>query len=133
MLGRDGIQVAVAIQLRVLLIAVEVFPGALHLFQFFLWGKVTGLPVASKLLIPDEGTLLALPQAVDHLGDIPFENRFLGRILTTGIGKGHGGHVVSGAVTFEFRGGRIPAVGLRITLRRESVGVTVVIELLFYR
>ena len=131
-LGGDGVQVAVAILLIVFLIAVEVGPGALHLLQFLLRGEVAGLPVAAQLLVPYEGALLALAQAVDHLYDVTLEDGLLLRILTTGKGEGHRRHVVARAVTLQFGRRRVPAVGLGIALRRESVGVAVVIELLLH-
>ena len=132
-LGRDGVQVAVAILLILFLIAVEVFPCALHLSQFFLGGEVAGLPVASQLLVPHEGALLALAQSVHHLCDVALEDGFLRFVLTAGKGESHGRHIVARAVALQLRGGRVPAVGLGIALGGESVGVAVVVELLFHR
>ena len=131
-LGGDGVQIAVAVLLRVLLIVVEVGPGALHLLQFFLGSEVASLPVASQLLVPYKGTLLALPQAVHHLDDMRLDDGLLGWILTTGEGEGHGRHIVAGAVTLQFGGRRVPAVALGVALGREAVGVAVVIELLLH-
>ena len=133
MLGGNGIQIAITIFLALFLIAVEVGPGALHLLQFLLRGEVAGFPVASQFLVPHKGALLALSQSVHHLDDVLAEDVFLGGILTTGEGKSHSRHVVSGTVSLEFGGGRVPAVSLRIALCGEAIGVAVVIELLLHR
>ena len=133
MLGRNSIQIAVAILLAILLIAVEVCPGALHLLQFLLRSEVAGFPIASQLFVPNERALLTFSQTIHHLDDVPAQNGFFGRILTTGEGKGHSRHIMSGTVSLEFGGWRVPAVSLRIALCGEAVGIAVVIELLFYR
>ena len=95
MLGRDGIQITVAILLVSLFIAVKVGPRALHLLQLFLRGEVACLPVATQLFIPYKGPLLTLAQSVDHLDDMLFEDGFLVWVLTTGKSKGQCRHIVT--------------------------------------
>ena len=133
MLGRDGIQITVAILLVSLFIAVKVGPRALHLLQLFLRGEVACLPVATQLFIPYKGPLLTLAQSVDHLDDMLFEDGFLVWVLTTGKSKGQCRHIMARAVTLQLRCRRVPAVRFRIALDREAVGVAIIIELLFYR
>ena len=70
MLGRDGVQIAIAVLRGLTLIAVKVGPSALHGLQFLLRGEVARLPVASQLFVPHKGTFLTLAQAVHHLGDV---------------------------------------------------------------
>ena len=129
-LGGDGVQVAIAVLAGLLLVAVEVGPCALHLAELLLGGKVAGLPVAAQLLVPDERPLLALAQTVHHLGDVSAQNVLLRLVLTTGKGEGQRRYIVAGAVALQLRRRRVPAVRLGIALRRKSVGVAVVIELL---
>ena len=131
MLGRDGVEIAIAILRIVLLVAVEIGPGALHLPQLVLRGEVACLPIAAQLLIPHEGTLLTLTQGIDHLGDVTPQDIFLLLVLAADEGESKGRHIVTRAVSLQFRCGRVPALGLRIALSRESVGVAIVVELLF--
>ena len=133
MLCGDGVQVSVAVLCRLLFVAVEVGPCALHLAQLLLRCKVACLPVTSQLLVPHECPLLALTQAVDHLHDVPAQHVLLGFVLTAGKGKGHSRHVVARAVSFQLGGGRVPSVGLRIAVGRQSVGVAIIIQLLLDR
>ena len=58
MVGRDGIEVSVAIFLPLRLMLVESLPSTLHLAQFGLRGKVASLPVAAQRVVPHEGALL---------------------------------------------------------------------------
>ena len=95
MLGRYGVQVAVAIPPEVLLITVEVAPRPLHLFQLLFWGQVAGFPIASQLLVPYECTLLALAQPVHHLDDVFAEPCLLLRVLAAGKCHSHRRHIVA--------------------------------------
>ncbi len=88
-LGGDGIQIAVSILPAVLLVAVEIGPGALHLPELLLGCEVAGFPVAPQLVVPHEGAFLALAQGVDHFGYTALDDGLLGRVLTAGKGEGH--------------------------------------------
>ncbi len=77
MLSRNGVDVAVTIQFRVLLILIKSSPGTLHLSEFCLWSEITSLPVALQVLIIYESLLLTLSQLVHHSGDVPAEDGFL--------------------------------------------------------
>ena len=132
MLSRNGIQVAIAILPVFLLIAVEVGPCTLHLFQFFLRGKVARFPVTAQLFVPNEGTFLAFTQAIDHLNDILTKNVLLIFVLTTGKGHSHSRHIMATAVSLQLGGRRVPPVRLWIAVSRQPVGITVVIQLLLH-
>ena len=130
MLSRNSVQVAVAILPVVLLILVEVLPCALQLPQLVLRGEVACLPIAPKLVVPHESTLLTAAQLVDHHLDVLAKAALFSLILTTGIGHRHRRHIVSRSVPLQLCRRRVPAVGHRIALRREAVGVAIVIQLL---
>ena len=128
MLGRDGVEIAVAVAAPVLLVAVEGFPGALQGVEFLARGEVAGLHVAPEPVRPDEGALLAGPQLVHHAAD-PHQQRVAqGRIVRPGIGEGQGGQVVSRAVTLQLGVRRIPVLRTGIPLRWQAVGVAVIVE-----
>ena len=76
-LGRNSVQVAIAILLVVLLVLVEILPRTLQLPQFRLGSKVASLPVAAQLLVPHKRTLLATSQFIDHQRDVLLQQRFL--------------------------------------------------------
>ena len=80
MLSRNGVDIAVAIKFRVLLILIKSSPGALHLSEFCLRSEITSLPVALQFLIIYEGLLLTLPQLIHHSGDVLAEDCLLFRI-----------------------------------------------------
>ena len=85
MLSRNGVDVAVTIQFRVLLILIKSSPGALHLSEFCLRSEITSLPVALQILIIYEGLLLTLPQLIHHSGDVLAEDCLLFRISCHGV------------------------------------------------
>ena len=66
---RDGVDIAVAIVLHILLVLVEILPGTAHRNDFLLWSIVTGLTVTAEAFIPHESHLLHLPELVDHQAD----------------------------------------------------------------
>ena len=129
-LGRDGVEIAVAILLGVLLVFVESLPGTLHLTKFCLRGEITCLPVALQVLVIYEGTLLALTEFVHHTGDVFAKDCLLLGIGSHGISLCDGRHIVARAMSLELGVGRVPTVRFCVALRGKTVGVAVVIELL---
>ena len=129
-LGGYGVEVAVAVPLRVLLVFVKGRPRAFHVFQLLLRGEVARLPVAAERVVPHEGLLLTGTQFVDHACDIGFEYRLLLRVLGHGISLGDGRHVMAGAMALELGVGRVPSVGSGVARCGHVVGVAVVVELL---
>ena len=129
-LRRYGVQVAIAVALILLLVAVEVFPRALHRSQLLFRGEVACLPVASQRVAPHEGALLAAAQHVDHHAQAAAQAMLLLLIAATGVCHGHRTHIVARAVSLQLRGGRVPAVGHGAALCAQPVGVVVVVELL---
>ena len=85
MLSRNGIDIAVTIQFRVLLIFIKSSPGTLHLSEFCLRSEITSLPVALQILIIYEGFLLTLSQLIHHTGDVLAEDCLLLRIGCHGV------------------------------------------------
>ena len=85
MLSRNGIDIAVTIQFRVLLIFIKSSPSALHLSEFCLWSEITRLPVTLQILIIYEGFLLTLSQLIHHSGDVLAKDGFLLRIGCHGV------------------------------------------------
>ena len=131
-LGRDGVEVSVAVVGVILLIVVEVLPGALHLAQFRLGGEVAGFAVAAERFVVDEGTFLTGAQLVHYQADVFLQLCLLRGIGAGGEGHGHCAHVMSAAVALQLRGGRVPSVGFGVAVGGQSVGVTVVIQLLLH-
>ena len=129
-MGRDSVDVSVAILLPLLLMLVKCLPGTLHLAQLLLGGKVASLPVAAQLLVPHEGALLAHAQFVYHALHAREQLGLLLLVGSAGIGECQGRHVVTRAMTLELRGGRVPSVRYGVALGRQSVGVAVVVQLL---
>ena len=130
MLRRDGIDIAVPIAPAVFLIPVEGGPGAFQLGKFRLGDQVPRLAVPAQLAVPDKRQFLAGAQLIHHPADTAAELLLEGRIVRARKGEGQGGHIMPGAVTLQFRGRGIPAVGLGVALRRQAVGVAVIIQLL---
>ena len=130
MLCRNGIQVAVAIVLPVLFVPVKSRPAAFQFLQFRLWSQVTGFPVATQRVVPHEGSFLTLAQFIDHSTDTLSQLRLNSLVLRRCKSKGQCRHIMSRTVTFEFCGGRVPPICHRITFRRQSVSVAIVIKLL---
>ena len=130
MLSRNGIDIAVTIQFRVLLILIKSSPGALHLSEFCLRSEITSLPVALQFLIIYEGLLLTLSQLIHHSGDVLAEDCLLFRISCHGVCLCDCRHIVTRSMTLELGIRRIPAIALGITLGTESVGIAIVVELL---
>ena len=85
MLSRNGVDIAVTIQFRVLLIFIKSSPGALHLSEFCLRSEITSLPVALQILIIYKGHLLILSQLIHHSGDVLAEDCLLLRIGCHGV------------------------------------------------
>ena len=85
MLSRNGVDIAVTIQFRVLLIFIKSRPSALHLSEFCLWSEITSLPVALQILIIYKGHLLILSQLIHHSGDVLAKDGFLLRIGCHGV------------------------------------------------
>ena len=73
---------------------------------------------------------MAQAQFVHHAADAATQGVLDGGIVSTGKGKGQGGHVVPRAVSLQFGGGRVPSVGAGISLSGQAVGIAVVVELL---
>ena len=130
MLGRYGVEIAVAVMREVLLVAVEVGPCAFHLAQLGLGCQVASLAVASQRLIIDEGALLTATKFIDHRADVRLQLSFLLCIGAGGVGHSQRTHVVPAAMPLEFRCRRVPSVGLGIAFRRQTVCVAVIVELL---
>ena len=127
MSGRDGIEVAIAVVAVVFLVFVEGSPVALHLFQFLFWGIVSCLPIAVERAVPHKSALLTLTQFVHHPLDAIAKFPALGGICRRSIGKGECAHIVSGTMSFQFGGGRVPSICFGIAFRGQSVGVAIVV------
>ena len=130
MLSRNGVDIAVAIKFRVLLILIKSSPGALHLSEFCLRNEITSLPVALQFLIIYEGLLLTLSQLIHHSGDVLAEDGFLLWVSCHGVCLCDSRHIVARSMTLEFGVWRIPAITLGIALRAQTIGITIVVELL---
>ena len=129
-LCRYGVQISVSVLAILSLVTVEVLPRSLHVPQLLFGCKVPCLPVAAQRVAPYKRPLLTLAQLVDHARDVAAQRFTLVAILAAGVCKGHGRHVVSRAVSLEFRCGRIPSVRYGVAVGRQAVCVAVVIELL---
>ena len=130
MLSRNGVDIAVTILFRMLLILIKSSPGSLHIPEFSLRSEITSLPVALQLLIIYKGHLLILSQLIHHSGDVLTEDGFLLRIGCHGVCLCDCRHIVTRAMSLEFGIRRIPAIALGIALGTESVGIAIVVELL---
>ena len=95
MLSRNGVDVAVAILLRMLLVFIKGSPGALHLSEFSLGSEISRLPVAVQILVEHEGLLLAFSQFVHHAGDVFAEDGLLFGLGCHGVRLCDGRHVVA--------------------------------------
>ena len=95
MLSRNGVDIAVTIKFRVLLILIKSSPGALHLPEFSLRSEITSLPVALQFLIIYEGLLLTLSQLIHHSGDVLAEDCLLPRIGCHGVCLCDSRHIVT--------------------------------------
>ena len=129
-LGRNGIEVAIAVQLRMFLVLIEGLPCALHGAQFFFRGEVACLAIASEFLVKDKSLFLALAKLINHADDVSAEYGFLFRNGGHRIGLCYCRHIMAGTMTLELAIGCIPAVTDRIALGGHIVGVAVVVELL---
>ena len=85
MLSRNGVDIAVTILFRMLLILIKSSPGALHLSEFCLRSEITSLPVALQILVIYEGLLLTFSQLIHHSGDVLTEDCLLLRIGCHGV------------------------------------------------
>ena len=130
MLSRNGVDVAVAILLRMLLVFIKGSPGALHLSEFSLGSEISRLPVAVQILVEHEGFLLALAQFVHHAGDVFAEDGLLFGLGCHGVRLCDGRHVVARTMPLEFGIRRIPAVASGVALGAQCVGIPIVVELL---
>ena len=126
----NRVQVPIAVSLATLLIAIEVGPTATHLLQLLFGSKVPGFPVPSQLLIPYKRPLLALTQPVNHLHNPLAQLLFLRYVLAAGKTHRQRRHIMARAMALQLRRRRVPAVRLWVTFSRESIRVTVVIQLL---
>ena len=95
MLSRNGVDIAVTIKFRVLLILIKSSPGALHLSEFCLRSEITSLPVALQILIIYEGLLLAFSELVHHSGDVLAEDGFLLWVSCHGVCLCDSRHIVA--------------------------------------
>ena len=95
MLSRNGVDIAVTIQFRVLLIFIKSRPSALHLSEFSLRSEITSLPVAFQILIIYKGHLLILSQLIHHSGDVLAEDSLLLRIGCHGVCLCDSRHIVT--------------------------------------
>ena len=95
MLSRNGVDIAVTIQFRVLLIFIKSRPSALHLSEFSLRSEITSLPVALQILIIYKGHLLILSQLIHHSGDVLAEDSLLLRIGCHGVCLCDSRHIVT--------------------------------------
>ena len=139
--SRDGIHVAVAIVPVVLLVFIEGSPGALHLFQNGLWSIVACLEITSQRVTPHEGAFLTLPhlayhacyplvQFLLHVDGLSVVESHLVLFACSGVGMCQCREVVARTMPLQFCGRCVPSAALRVALRGESVGITVVVELL---
>ena len=132
MLGGDGVDVAVAVLPAIFLVLVEGRPGALQRLELFLRNEVAGLEIPAQRVAPHKGHFLAGAEFIDHPPDAVLQFLPGRRIVGSGKCEGEGRHVVARAVSLQFRGRGIPTVGDGVTLRREPVSVSVVVQLLGY-
>ena len=95
MLSRNGVDIAVAIKFRVLLILIKSSPGALHLSEFSLRSEITSLPVALQILIIYKGAFLAFSELVHHSGDVLAEDGFLLWVSCHGVCLCDSRHIVA--------------------------------------
>ena len=95
MLSRNGVDVAVTIQFRVLLILIKSSPGALHLSEFCLRSEITSLPVALQVLIIYKGALLTFSELVHHSGDVLAKDGFLLWVSCHGVCLCDSRHIVA--------------------------------------
>ena len=130
MLGGNGIDITIAIFLRMLLVFIKSRPRAFHILQFLLRRKVARLPVASKGVAPYKSLLLTGTKFINHPRDVLLEDCLLLRVLRHNICLGQGRHIMSGAMAFEFCIRRIPSISNLIAFRRHIIRITIVVELL---
>ena len=95
MLGRNGVQIAVAVVAIIFFVAVEVAPLTTQLAQLLLRSQVASLEVAAQRVAPNEGALLAGTELVDHRTNALEQLLALTCIATTCIGHRERRHVVS--------------------------------------